>query len=33
MYDGERSKAGGSNELLVVGGRIIRTNDDSRWEE
>lgn len=30
IYDGERSKFGGSAELFDVGGRGIRTNDGSR---
>ena len=33
IYDGERSKVGGSEELPDVGGRVIWTNDGSRWEE
>ena len=33
MYDGERSKFGGSEELVDVGGRATRINDGSRWEE
>lgn len=30
MYDGERSKVGGSEELVDVGGRLIWINDGSR---
>ncbi len=33
MYDGERSKVGGSEELFDVGGRVIWIYDGSRWEE
>ena len=30
MYDGERSKVGGSEELVDIGGRLIWINDGSR---
>ena len=33
IYDGERSKVGGSEELVNVGGKVTRINDGSRWEE
>ncbi len=33
MYDGERSKVGGSEELFDVGGRVIWIYDGPRWEE
>lgn len=33
MYEGDRSKVGGSEEFNDVGGRVIRINDGSRWEE
>ena len=33
IYEGERSKVGGSEELFDVGGRVIRMYDGSRWEE
>ena len=33
IYDGERSNVRGSEELPDVGGRLIWTNDGSRWEE
>lgn len=33
MYDGERSKVGGSEVLVDLGGKVIWMNDGSRWEE
>lgn len=33
MYEGDRSRFGGSEEFVDVGGRVIWINDGSRWEE
>lgn len=33
IYEGERSKVGESEEICDVGGRVIRINEGSRWEE